>query len=303
METHSLITFLQTTFIKDIKKTTSLITLRPTDTVKAAFELLCLKEITAVAVYEPHGNHFYGFVDTLDLTVFIIRVFAENFDRHPHLYDPKELEKRFLMPVRDIINASQRDLFQPVEITENLHFLITNFLQHAVHRVPVLEKGQIVGIVSQSDVIKYLSRNCQGNDIMYKTIEQLGLDHGSVISISNDHTLMKAFTKIVTNNISALAVVNMKGKLVNCISASDLKGITLTSFFKLEIPIHEAFLYNPQKLPPVTCGRSTTLGELLKIAERTGVHRVFVVDDENRPTNVITLTNILQIFGQPKECM
>jgi len=296
--------FLDKSLIRNIKKVTQLSALQPNDTIQSAFGILARDQITALAVYNPAEKKFLGFVDTLDLAVFVVRVFAENFDKHPHLYDPKELQLRFNMPVKEVINASSRDVFQPVEGSFSLNFLISNFLQYGVHRVPVMENGNIVGIVSQSDVLKFLFKHTSNlTDIMTKRLAELGLHEGKVISISNEQTLMKAFSKILTNNITGLAVVDSHGQLVNNISASDLKGITMTSFYKLEIPIHEALLYNPNKLEPVTCNKHNTLGEIMGIIEKTGVHRIFVVDEDNKPVNVITLTDILKLFAHPYECL
>jgi len=295
--------FLDTHIVRDIKRITQLITLSPNDSVASALDILSKKGITAAAVYDPHGGHFLGFVDTLDLAVFIVKVFAENYEKHPHLYDPKELDQRFNMPVKDVINASNRDVFHPIEVSETLNFLITNFLQFGVHRVPVTENGQVIGIVSQSDVIKYLYRNAEKMpELMSKKLHELRLISGNVITIGNDQTLMKAFTTILVHNITGLAVVDLRGRLVNNISASDLKGISLNSFYKLEAAIHEAFLYRPSKLPPVSCGPNAKLGDAMSMMEKTGVHRIFVVDDENRPISVVTLTDVLKLFAKPYEC-
>ncbi len=49
------------------------------------------------------------------------------------------------------------------------------------------------------------------------------------------------------------------GELINNISASDLKGITQQTFFKLETPIHQLFLNQSNKLPPVTVTKEATL--------------------------------------------
>ena len=49
------------------------------------------------------------------------------------------------------------------------------------------------------------------------------------------------------------------GELVNNISASDLKGITQSTFFKLETPIHQIFLNQANKLPSVTVTPDATL--------------------------------------------
>jgi CBS domain-containing protein len=298
--TETFSSFLERTTIKDLKKSGSLVVLSEGASVQSAFETLNANQITAAAVYDLTQRKFLGFVDTLDLTVFVVRVFSENFEKHPHLYDPKELQLRFQMPVKEVINASKRDVFHPVESSQSLHFLISNFLQYSVHRVPVLENGKMVGIVSQSDVIKFLSKHTRSlTDTMTKTINELGMSDGNVISVRVDMTVMKAFSKILCNNITGLAVVDLNGRLVNNISASDLKGVSLASFYKLEIPIHEAFLYSTSKLPPVTCDPKHTLGEVIEIIERTGVHRVFVVDSENRPINVITLTDIIKRFANP----
>jgi len=302
--TDSVSQFLKWVTIADLKRPLSLITISPDDTVQHAIELLEAKQITSAAVYDPMGHQFLGFVDTLDLAVFLVRVFAENLQKHPHLYDPKELQLRFQMPVRVVINASKRDVFHPVDSKQDLHFLITNFLQYAVHRVPVMEAGKVVGIVSQSDVIRYVHKHASSlGDLLSKRIRDLKMDVGPVVSVTYDQTLMKAFTMLLINDITGLAVLDLKGRLVNNISASDLKGITTTSFYRLEMQMHEVFLFKGDKLPPVTCTAGNTVAEVISIIENTGVHRIFVVDEENRPTNVITLTDILRLFAQPLECL
>ncbi len=43
-------------------------------------------------------------MDVLDLTVFVVRVFAESYAKHPHLYDPKEINERFQMPVSEVVS-------------------------------------------------------------------------------------------------------------------------------------------------------------------------------------------------------
>lgn len=102
---------------------------------------------------------------------------------------------------------------------------------------------------------------------------------------------------IFLSNISGLAIIDLKGELVNNLSASDLKGITETNFFRLEMPIHQILASNPEKLPPVTIKKYQSLGFLLSLFETKGVHRIFVVDDKNQPTNVISLTSLLQAIS------
>jgi CBS domain-containing protein len=124
------------------------------------------------------------------------------------------------------------------------------------------------------------------------------LDRGEVITVTNDVPLLKAFTTILSNKITGLAVVDMvTGELVNNLSVSDLKGLSQLSFYKLEVPIHQIFMYDEgRRLPPVTCSVNTSVGEILKLLVQTKVHRVYVVDVKGKPLNVITLTDILGLF-------
>jgi hypothetical protein len=124
------------------------------------------------------------------LAVFVIRAFADQYTTHPHLYDPKEIEKSFQLPVRNLISeycylefnnakdlpffkdASNIDPFIPVQDTESLEQVISNHLGVGIHRVPVFQSspkdemvfvggqfGGFTGLLSQSDAVSFLYKN------------------------------------------------------------------------------------------------------------------------------------------------
>jgi predicted transcriptional regulator len=295
--------FLHITKISDVKeKRSSLISLKSDEAITTALQILAQGQITGAPVIDINSQQYIGFVDVLDLAMFVANVFAENYKKHPHLYDPRELERVFNLPVSQVINASNRDPFIPVDINESISYLINNFLKFGVHRVPVQQKGEIVNIVSQSDVVRFLHKhNAIIKDETNKTLTELGLDKGNVISITNDETLIKAFIHIVTHKISAIAVVDFQtGQLLNNLSASDLKGITQETFWRLEQPIHQILLHlGPNKLPPVVCTVNTKMGEVIELFCKHGVHRIYVLNPERKPINVITLTDVLNVFATP----
>jgi len=274
------------------------VTLAPTDSISSALKTLATNEITSAPIFDQESKTFLGFVDVLDLAVFIARVYNENSQKHPHLYDPKELTQYFLRPVSEVLNASQRDPFLPVDSSWTLDTLVTYFLKWGIHRVPVITHNTISGVISQSDVIQYLDEQVQNMpDVTATPINQLGLAVSDVISVLNSDTLMKAFLTILSFNITGVAIVDQNGALVSNISASDLKGVTEATFYKLEAPIHQILLNHATKLPPVSCKPDATLGTLLSLFAKTGVHRVFVTNDQNQPTAVITLTTLLKAIS------
>jgi len=131
-----------------------------------------------------------------------------------------------------------------------------------------------------------------------KLITDLGLQKGNVVTITNEETLIKGFMQIITHKISAIAIIDFKtGELINNLSASDMKGITQESFWKLELPLHQILTEQAdKKLPPVTCSSNTNLGEIIDNFSKHGVHRIYVVDPTNKPLNVITLTDVMNVF-------
>lgn len=292
--------FLDERKVASITTTRNLVTLSANDSVEKAMQILAQHGITSAPVYNLELNQYIGFIDVLDLAVFVSYMFYENFQKHPHLYDPKELRARFSLPVKDVINVSKKDPFWTVDSNESIGFLINNFLKVGIHRVPVEENGKVVGIVSQSDVVRFLQKHHSHTSYTTdKTIYELGLDKREVVSVKNDATLMEAFNTILANGVSGIAVVDFStGALLNNLSASDLKGLTEQSFFRLEVQLHQLFANSPKK-PPVTCFSQDKLQDVLTQIEKTGVHRVFVVDKENKPMSVITLTDILRLFARP----
>jgi len=295
--TDSIQVLLDKTTVRDIHQGRGLIVVPSSSSIGDAMQILAKNGITSAPVYDASSDSYLGFVDVLDIAVDIVKIFAENYEQHPHLYNPAELRKQFLLPITSVVNASDRDPFLPVDINWSLSFLINNFLKYGIHRVPVVEDDKIVGVVAQSDVLRFLQQHRGSLTSEFHTLAQLGLAEGPVISIPQEAPLMRAFTHILTSKVSGIAVINERGQLVNNLSVSDLKGITETTFFKLEAPIHQVFSYATSKLPVVRLRPWSTFGDLLDVLATTGVHRAYVVDDNDKPVNVVTLTTILQRFA------
>jgi hypothetical protein len=66
--------------------------------------VLADKQITGAPVIDDN-NAYCGFVDVLDLALFVAYTFQENYQKHPHLYNPKELRERFQIPVKEVIST------------------------------------------------------------------------------------------------------------------------------------------------------------------------------------------------------
>lgn len=61
--------------------------------------------------------------------------------------------------MNNIKDASSRDPFLPIDVNASLEFLIDNFLRYGIHRVALKDGDKIVGLVSQSDAVRFLSQH------------------------------------------------------------------------------------------------------------------------------------------------
>ena len=191
--------------------------------------------------------------------------------------------------------------FKPVFANTPLSLVIHIFSQ-GVHRVPIMdESGAIVNVFSQSNVVQFLATNQCLNLIGQKgkkTLKELGLGIKPVLAIDMHKKLIDAIHKMnnkTAPRFSALPVVNEQGILIGNISASDLAKVGMETFHSLSSPLGE-FIQRKEipKRPMSTVTQATTLEALIKQLAKDHVHRVYVVDKDNKPISIISLTDIMK---------
>jgi len=286
-------TLLNSVTVSSIKKLQEdVVTLCPNDSIEHALKKLSDWSISSAPVFDPNQQKIIGALSVLDLVVWVVRTYSTTNDKKNFFL----LKKEFDRPIRELLQYGV-DPFWPVSEDTTLATLINCYFKWRIHRAPVIHGHKFTGHVSQSDVIDFLASHSEAlGSIMENTVEELGLSEGPVLSILKGMPLIDVFSNILETRYTGIAIVTATGELYNSISASDLKGITVERFHELEKPI-ETILKDREKLPPVTCKSETTLGEVIKTLSDYRVHRVFVVNKQGCPTNVITNTTIMKIFS------
>jgi len=106
----------------------------------------------------------------------------------------------------------------------------------------------------------------------------------------------------------AVPIVDEQGKLLGTLSASDLRGLTRESWPYLVLPVLE-FLKVMNSDSPVDVDRERmqievtathNIAYLLSTVARSGVHRIWLVDQKEKLLGVINLSNILSRFAPNK---
>jgi len=142
--------------------TTQVITLKETDTIKHATVLFALHNISGAPVVDE-GRHLIGILSETDILELVMKYQKELSVDHPSLYmlespmddtsDDEDLKKASEAISKTLV----KDIMTRMVLTTSPDAMIVDItkemIKNTVNRVPVLEKGVLVGIISRGDII------------------------------------------------------------------------------------------------------------------------------------------------------
>ena len=145
--------------------TTQVVTVKPTDTLRRATIKFAVDNVTGAPVVD-NRSHILGIITENDILGLILKYQDEldkNSDHHSLLSRPMDgdISDELVatasksiseMKVEDIMTRSVLTTTPDAEIIEALK----NMMRLNVNRLPVLEKGVLVGTISRSDIIFYI---------------------------------------------------------------------------------------------------------------------------------------------------
>ena len=129
-----------------------------------------------------------------------------------------------------------------------------------------------------------------------KTIKELYLGQVKVNSLKSSESVIKAFKIMNKHGFSAIPIVGNDNQIVGNFSNADVKG-----FCKETIPsFNQKIQYYLEKqsessLNPITCKLEDTFSSVLEKLSK-GPHRIWVIDEQNRPHSVVSMTDIFKLM-------
>ncbi len=143
--------------------TTEVLTLRPDDTVKKAATRLALDNVSGAPIVD-NKNHLLGFVSENDILKVIMK--------YQMRLEKDDIEGNLLDYSMDALNEPDDNLRKVAEEISNIEMselmvrsvmttspdapvieVLRTMLSLGINRIPVLEKGVLVGIISRGDII------------------------------------------------------------------------------------------------------------------------------------------------------
>jgi len=286
------------------------------DDLLECFRRLAKHNLHSAPVYNSDLMRWVGLLDW--------RSFAAALVNLCRAYPGKTLDEALRALVEEnpttLIEMARQNPCFPVLEDSSARELIRGFGVSGVHSRPVMAKDdpfQIVGMISQSDVVKWLAQHNKelGPTLAERTIlrvveqEQEDLRVSKleqVCSVREDTPMTGVLSTLVKFDISGLAVVNQSGKLVANISVSDLKHIVVSNNWESLFFSAGQFIQQKGARPLVTCSPKNSLAEVIDTLAKERVSRVYVTNSAHEPKAAVTRTDVMAaivLIAYPSETL
>eukprot|EP01126_Amoeba_proteus_P049323 TRINITY_DN5761_c0_g2_i4.p1 TRINITY_DN5761_c0_g2~~TRINITY_DN5761_c0_g2_i4.p1 ORF type:complete len:218 (-),score=32.62 TRINITY_DN5761_c0_g2_i4:8-661(-) len=179
------------------------------------FEILLNNNILSAPVWDAVENKYTGFLDVRDLISWVVFVYDEQ-----KVHDDTRLVDliqhgmgQFRMSGTDGVTVSylsRRHRFQAVEEGQPLLHVV-KLLASGMHRVPVVKEGRLVKIISQSSIIRVITKHISGilfdnsNDL---TIGGMNVGSKDVLKVSRETSVIETFRQMDKKQRSGIAIVD-----------------------------------------------------------------------------------------------
>lgn len=285
-----------------------------------ALSLMNQYNVQSLPVVDPKQQHkVIGIVSVLDILTRVVfdAVFAAE---GPTLTTDALLklakEKEDLLTTLTVDKAmgvsEESKTTWKLKSTDDLSQLL-NLMSSGVHRCLVTlpkygdeaedDNSSFLNYISQRDVLRHLATADRKTEAVKAVLGHhvKGIQHEGVTCVQRGSRALGTFKRMVLENeLSAMPIVDKDGKLVDTVSASDIRKLQLKHLQDLLVPI-EDFVSSPtsgarvkSERHHVTCTEEDTVAAVLSHLLAARVHRAWVVNDDGLPTGTLSFTDIIR---------
>ncbi|ORX87482.1 CBS-domain-containing protein [Anaeromyces robustus] len=332
-------TILKETKCCDLIKGQVPITIDSTKSVEEGCKELVEHQFTSAPIIDKSTGKIIGMLDYRDLVAFILLVFTKEKDGQDHkIFLDYDRGHKIKYIVENASKLSQEDennklsihLLADLSLKNPTNTLIYNspvtkaieIFSNGIHRLILIkEDGSLYGILSQSDIVKYLASifpvqipGHTNNSIKWelgeKPISLAKPEFNEVITIDRYSSVMDALRIMYNSTISSIAIVENMGTkkiLRGNISMTDIKEVIKNNKWRLlwypvgnffeEIRKMQEFENNGlDKVPVYTVGAETSVIKVIQKLAVTKGHRIWIVTEGDSLLSVYSLTDFMKLL-------
>lgn len=176
-------------------------------------------------------------------------------------------------------------------------------LKTRARRIPLVDvddetgREMVVSVITQYRILKFIAVNVTETEMLKKSVSEIGLGkYGDLQTASMDTPVIDVIHMMVKYSISSVPIVDESRRVLNVFEAVDVISILKGGAYdELTTSVGEALSKRAEDFAGIyTCSEEDRLDSIFDTIRKSRVHRLVVIDDENKLKGVISLSDILQ---------
>lgn len=187
-------------------------------------------------------------------------------------------------------------------------------LKSRARRIPLVDvdeesgKETVVSVITQYRILKFIAVNNEQNTVfLKKSIRELRLGtYTDLVTARMSNNVLDVVHLMVDHNISCVPIVDAQGRVLNAFEAVDIIACVKGGVYEeMNGTVGDALCKRPDDSPGIyTCTAGDRLDSIFDTIRKSRVHRLIVVDDDNRLKGIISLSDLLKyvlLYGEGDE--
>lgn len=177
-------------------------------------------------------------------------------------------------------------------------------LKTRARRIPLVDiddetgREMVVSVITQYRILKFIAVNVEETEYLKKSVKELGLGtYGEGLHTATMETSVINVIHLMVNfSISSVPIVDNEGRVLNVFEAVDVIAcIQGGAYDELNAMVGDALMKRNDDFAGIyTCSEDDRLDSIFHTIRKSRVHRLVVIDEDNRLKGVISLSDILQ---------
>ncbi|KAH6870909.1 hypothetical protein B0T10DRAFT_466968 [Thelonectria olida] len=272
--------------------------------IKESINILTQNSIVSAPLWDSRSGRFAGILTSTDF-INVIQYYCQFPD------EMSKLDQFRLSSLRDIEKAIGAIPIETVSVHPNkpLYGACRRMLKTRARRIPLVDfdsetgKETVLSVITQYRILKFIAVNNENNTILLKkTLRDIGLGtYTNLATARMSSSVLDVVHMMVEKNISCAPILDREDRVLNVFEAVDvIPCIKGGVYDDLDGSVGEALCKRPDESPGIyTCSAEDRLDSIFDTIRKSRVHRLVVVDDENRLKGIISISDILKYVLLP----
>ncbi|CAG7719189.1 unnamed protein product [Allacma fusca] len=263
--------------------------------VKKAFFALVYNGVRAAPLWDSTERQFVGMLTITDFIRVLHAMYNDSAGRMSELEEHRveTWRRRFLQDKQPLIS---------IDPDASLYDAICSLVNNRIHRLPVIDKhtGNVLHILTHKRILKFLFlyiNEIPRPSFLNKRLREVRIGtFDNVETAREDTPIIQALQKFLERRVSALPIVDVENRLLDIYARFDVINLAAEKTYNnLDITLKQANEHRNEWFEGVhKCTLDDTLFVIMEKIVKAEVHRLVVVDEQDRVVGVISLSDILQ---------